>query len=345
MECVGYLGVVAYVCQYGYKSRWEACLCRISFTHFLRVTNIGAAYFHIVPAFYTPFQEPILQTSLPNKPLAHPSTMSSEDVELYKPALKALVGSFQRWKGYKDKLAPYPERTSMESFESYAELHNLPPPPRSFVFIANLPTVAIADLPDEEQRCSICLDSYFKQEDEDNKLEMPTRLPCGHVVGKNCLRKWVFPYGTGERCPICRADCLLEDLGLDMAALTYNNLDGFEITVDEEVWADHDGGSPLSASNRARVRNSRYRIVEERLQDAWEELYRDYEMLALPQVFERADGGNNDTVENWQQRKAVIDEIAKEIAAARRVFEVDVETERIEREREGRARNEIDGAE
>ena len=271
--------------------------------------------------------------------------MSSKGVELFKPALKALVGSFERWKGYKDRLSPFPERTSIESFKDYAKIHNLPPPPKSFVFIANLPTVAIADLPDEEQRCSISLESYIKQEDEDKKLEVPTRLPCGHVIGKYCLRKWVFPYGTGERCPICRADCLLEDLGLDMAALTYNSLDGFEITIDEEVWADHEGGSPLSASNRARVRNSRYRIVEGRLQDAWEELYGDYEMLASPQASEGADRGNSDTIENWQQRKAVIDEMANEIAAARRAFEADVETVRTEREIEERARNAINGAE
>ncbi len=264
--------------------------------------------------------------------------MSSEDVEPSKPALKALIGSFTRWKGDKDRMSPYPERSSTESFEDYAEKYNLPPAPRSFVFIATLPTVAIADLPEEEQRCSICLDDYIK-EDGDNKLEVPTRLPCGHVIGSHCLRKWVFPYGDGERCPMCRADCLLEDLGLDTAGLTYNSLDGHETATDEEVWADHEGGSPLSISDRVRVRNSRYRIVEERLQDAWEELYRHYEMLAVPQGSEGADWRDTNTFENWQQSKAVIVEMAKEIVAARGAYETDLETERIEREREERGRN------
>ena len=241
--------------------------------------------------------------------------------------MEALVSSFARWKGDKDRKGPYPERTSRESLADYAKNHNLPPPPRSITLIADLPTVSIADLPDEQQRCSICLESYIKDEFDESIPENPTRLPCGHVVGHRCLRSWVFPYGDGEYCPVCRADCLLEDLGWDMDGMRYRDSNALEIAIDEMVWADHEGGRPLSHAERAKVKRDRYCIVKERLAEAWKELNDDCESFGLAQHFGGADERGLDTIEDWMERVILVDQMAKEVAAAFRAYEGDLEGE------------------
>jgi len=47
----------------------------------------------------------------------------------------------------------------------------------------------------EEERCSVCLDEYEKQ-------QMCTRLPkCSHVYHKECIEGWLK---TANTCPVCR---------------------------------------------------------------------------------------------------------------------------------------------
>lgn len=239
-------------------------------------------------------------------------------------------------------MVSYPARADDESFEDYAKKHNLPPPPKSFVFLANLPIVAIADIPAGDLNCSICLNSFVTGENGEGILEVPTRLPCGHIIGNLCLRRWVFPYANGERCPICRADCLLEDIGYNPQCLRYETNDAREISFDEEVWANHEGGIYLSKGRRAWIRESRYIMLERKIIAARDELDRDLEILDAPrrglgEMNDEKDGTCarwRDTRARWKQRKQAIDDLAREVVTALEASEADAETGRVERERE-----------
>lgn len=48
-------------------------------------------------------------------------------------------------------------------------------------FVNNPISLELDDLPEEEQSCPICRETYRQGEEE----EMPLELPCQHVVGKN----------------------------------------------------------------------------------------------------------------------------------------------------------------
>lgn len=59
----------------------------------------------------------------------------------------------------------------------------------------------------EESTCYICQEEYYTGDE----LEIPTRLPCGHVFGGRCLEKWLDPHSERpvNTCPLCR--CKLFD--------------------------------------------------------------------------------------------------------------------------------------
>lgn len=229
-----------------------------------------------------------------------------------RPALEALIGSYNRWEGDINRMEPYPARAADESLEEYGEKHNLPPPPKSFVFIANLPTVAVETMSAEDQNCSICLSNFLTPEDSQDSLEIPTRLPCGHIVGNRCLRQWVFPYGQGEKCPICRANCLPKEIDMRSVMVYHPLNDGQEIRLDEIVWSDHEGGRLLSWEERARLQSCRSLVLEDRLVDAIEELDRDFEKLD-PTKKTLDTGEWRDTRARWERRKQAIDQVVLRI--------------------------------
>ncbi|CAF9922814.1 MAG: Ubiquitin-protein ligase [Heterodermia speciosa] len=88
------------------------------------------------------------------------------------------------------------------------------PQPRVFERWFNaLPTIDPETLHKEDQNCVICLLSYSSpspaslQQNENPASENPIRLPCGHVIGQECLRKWLSPApagGNSNKCPLCR---------------------------------------------------------------------------------------------------------------------------------------------
>ena len=63
-------------------------------------------------------------------------------------------------------------------------------------FLDQLPDMSLNDL-QSEARCDICFETFGRTEDP----ESPTRLPCGHVLGKSCISQWVE---TSNSCPLCR---------------------------------------------------------------------------------------------------------------------------------------------
>lgn len=52
----------------------------------------------------------------------------------------------------------------------------------------------------EDEFCSICLEYYSKPKTVD--IERPVKLPCGHIIGNGCIRRWLD--GGHDTCPVCR---------------------------------------------------------------------------------------------------------------------------------------------
>ena len=71
-------------------------------------------------------------------------------------------------------------------------------------FLRNLPLVGEADLP-EGNECDVCQEKYGKVDLHTGARDAPVRLPCQHIIGSDCIRKWVSPGEYGKNtCPFCR---------------------------------------------------------------------------------------------------------------------------------------------
>ena len=71
-------------------------------------------------------------------------------------------------------------------------------------FLESLPILVLADLRLDSSECPFCIEPYQNSPHS----ERPVRLPCNHVMGKNCLRKWLNSSGANANnnaCPTCRA--------------------------------------------------------------------------------------------------------------------------------------------
>lgn len=71
-------------------------------------------------------------------------------------------------------------------------------------FLTSLPKVSISDLPADRKTCIICTDEYNTAPETDKPAEQPVRLPCLHVVGANCIAKWLME--RSNSCPYCRRE-------------------------------------------------------------------------------------------------------------------------------------------
>jgi hypothetical protein len=76
-----------------------------------------------------------------------------------------------------------------------------------FDFLETVPYVEELRQTDDSD-CFICREPYSMLHREWNikrTHDFPVRLPCGHVVGLQCLAYWMFSSGNSNRCGICRA--------------------------------------------------------------------------------------------------------------------------------------------
>ena len=65
-------------------------------------------------------------------------------------------------------------------------------------FLLDLPVVALEDPDMGNSNYRICLDDYLGADEA-------VRLPCSHIVGRNCLSKLIDPLGPSDNlCPYCR---------------------------------------------------------------------------------------------------------------------------------------------
>lgn len=70
-----------------------------------------------------------------------------------------------------------------------------------FRFVVNLPCIKPKDLgpAPEDQNCFVCLNKYGRGDHFDT--DTPAKLPCGHILGADCLMYWLKDH---ESCPLCR---------------------------------------------------------------------------------------------------------------------------------------------
>ena len=75
-----------------------------------------------------------------------------------------------------------------------APTHELTPAGKRFM--EQLPVTDENDFQDETS-CSICMDPYGSTDDPESRA----RLPCGHLMGRSCIERWLETCNT---CPLCR---------------------------------------------------------------------------------------------------------------------------------------------
>lgn len=70
-------------------------------------------------------------------------------------------------------------------------------------FLESLPALSLADLPEDNMECPICTEAYRVSQDGD----LPVKLSCSHIIGKDCLSKWLnssVRNANNNACPKCR---------------------------------------------------------------------------------------------------------------------------------------------
>ncbi|KAI9885201.1 MAG: hypothetical protein M1823_003004 [Watsoniomyces obsoletus] len=67
--------------------------------------------------------------------------------------------------------------------------------------IENLEKVELSTLDHDDRSCSICMEPFGEPEPTEGKIELPVKLPCGHVFGLTCIKTWLKDHCT---CPSCR---------------------------------------------------------------------------------------------------------------------------------------------
>ena len=89
-------------------------------------------------------------------------------------------------------------------------------------FLHQLPRVRRGVLGKSDQRCFICMEDYGTVPSANGIIERAVRLPCGHIMGSECIAIWVSSTaGAGKKnnntCPVCR-HVLFENEHLPMSA-------------------------------------------------------------------------------------------------------------------------------
>ena len=72
-------------------------------------------------------------------------------------------------------------------------------------FVNRFPKVDKGELDDDSKSCAICFARYLTG----GAFEQPVKIPhCGHIIGNDCLQKWL---STSATCPFCRAEIYSSD--------------------------------------------------------------------------------------------------------------------------------------
>lgn len=60
--------------------------------------------------------------------------------------------------------------------------------------------------------CSICLEKFCQNQQNNNNEHDIVCLPCGHIFGKKCIEQWLDDSRSTKYCPICRTRANLGDI-------------------------------------------------------------------------------------------------------------------------------------
>lgn len=121
---------------------------------------------------------PLLPGPPPTTPISFHEVMH-EYVTSYHPHM-AFIGSpfFPTLAFNTQELQPYHRPAAPRPHSLAGVLH----------FIERLPEIPLSDLDQQSQECAICRGNYGEScSFNEGKPEMPVRLPCGHVFGKECI--------------------------------------------------------------------------------------------------------------------------------------------------------------
>ena len=78
----------------------------------------------------------------------------------------------------------------------------------TFSFLCNVPILEITPTLAEDE-CAICKDSYRNNGWRlGGTLHRPVKLRCGHVLGFQCLARWMLTANPVARCPLCRVEVI-----------------------------------------------------------------------------------------------------------------------------------------
>lgn len=83
----------------------------------------------------------------------------------------------------------------------------------AFDFLNTLPIIESEELDPNYRKCFICHEPYYdeapafndKDSDEDkNSRDLPVKLSCGHILGLQCLTRWVLSPNYDNHCSLDR---------------------------------------------------------------------------------------------------------------------------------------------
>lgn len=158
---------------------------------------------------------------------------------------------------------------------------------RAWEYVNQLPRLDLVDMPElQYQPCDICLESYtfgINGEMADTlESEKPVRLPCHHVFGHRCIRRWLFvnPDWTGPgstQCPLCR-----QELPIDSAEMLFVLPEGVRREADGVSTEEHDRASEVQRRQNWARFGSRQRDAASRDAALAEELIPPESLFQVP---------------------------------------------------------------
>jgi len=174
------------------------------------------------------------------------------------PNLETLTQAFDLWQLEAKRIATYKSLDRFDELllDEYAKANSLPPAPQFITFFAYLPALPLNQIPEDERSCSICHEVFYGE----NGGEAAQKLPCGHLVGDGCIRKWLIPHGNATTCPMCRTP-LLTPCDMTTEIIRHGHMGLSAESVNAWIWLDHLGLRVRCDHDRARVRVRRYQDV------------------------------------------------------------------------------------
>ena len=189
------------------------------------------------------------------------------------PALTNLLVAVRRWEKESGAAGHWDEQSTKSTEEALGIQIPRPAPiksPAAIDFLSTLPLVNLAQLPENHRDCEICFEGFssIREQSENIALECAASLPCGHIIGRFCLARWVHPCKNDNTCPFCRRK-LFENIPDD------GTIEGLEARVALYDWLDENCKGPISPDLRMELRKATQRIAWMRLDEAYDEQFRD----------------------------------------------------------------------